>query len=98
MKKARILSESGPLRTELGRMHELGKFSASFSRMHLVLRPIQPAQLGAIAGRDERTLGTEVHATAHRGKPQGGAHERTLTRLGSVCAGDVAWLHGMCLD
>lgn len=66
---------------------------ASLSRMHLVLRPIQPA----IANRDERTLGTGVHAMARRGKPQGGAHERTQTLLGSVCPDDVAWFHGLYL-
>ena len=66
---------------------------ASFSRMHLVLRPIQPA----IAGRDARVLGTDVHAKAHRGKPQGGVHERTQTLLGSVCPDDIAWVHGLCL-
>ena len=65
----------------------------SFSRMHLVLRPIQPA----IASRDERTLGTDVHAMTNRGKPQGDAHERTRTLLGSVCPDDVAWFHGLCL-
>jgi hypothetical protein len=73
MKKARILSESGPLRTELGGMRELGVFSVSLSRMHLVLRQIQTA----LAGRGERTLGAVVQAMAYRGKPQGSAHERT---------------------
>jgi hypothetical protein len=93
MKDARILSESGPLRTELGRMPELGVFSASFSRMHLTLRPIEPA----VASQDERALGTDVHAVARRGEPQGGAHERTQTVLGSVCPDDVARFHGRCL-
>ena len=60
--------------------------------MHLVLRLVQPA----IAG-DERTLGADVHATRRRGKLRGNAHERTQTLLGSVCADDVAWFHGLCL-
>lgn len=97
MKKARILSESGPLRTELGGLRELGQFSAPLSRMHLVFHPIKPA----MAGRDEQTLGAGSHAirlgTGHRGKPQGSAHERTQTLRGSVCPDDVAWFHGGCL-
>lgn len=64
MKKARILSESGPLRTELGGVRELPEFSAFLSRMHLVLRPIQPA----VAGRGKQTLGVNVLAHAHGGK------------------------------
>ena len=58
-----------------------------------VLRPIQPA----MAGRVKRTLGTDVHAMAHRGKPQGGTHERTRTLLGSACPDDASWFHGLCL-
>lgn len=62
--------------------------------MHLVLRPLQPP---AMAGWHRETLGTNVQATALGDKPQGGAHERTQTLIGSVCPDDAAWLHGACL-
>lgn len=93
MKEARILSESGPLRTELGGTRNLREFSACLSRLHLVLRPIKPA----MAGRDERTLGADSRAVRHRGQPRRSAHERTRTLLGSVCPDDVACFHGLCL-
>lgn len=42
-------------------------------------------------------MSTDVHAMTHGGKPQGGAHERTQTLLGSVCPDDAAWFHDLCL-
>lgn len=93
-KEARIHSESGPLRTELGRSRELPQFRASFSRVHLVLRLLEPAKHQAMAGAGARTLGACRCAGPHRGNPEGDAHERTQTLHRSVCAGDVACFHG----
>ena len=95
MKEARILSESGPLRTELGRSRELRQFSASFSRMHRILRPLEPAKRPTMAGGRAWTLGACKCAGAERGNPVSDAHERTQTLHGSVCPDDVAWFHGL---
>lgn len=97
MKEARILSESGPLRTELGRWRELPQFSTSFSRLHLVLRLREPAKRRGMAAGGPRILGALKCACALRGNPEGDAHERTQTPHGSVCVDDVAWFHGACL-
>jgi hypothetical protein len=41
-----------------------------------------------------RVLGVCIRAAAHRGHPDGHAHERTRTLHGSVCPDDVGCSHG----
>ena len=82
MKKARILSESGPLRTEL----EGARLCASLARMQRILVPIELA----MARRDDPLHGSAAGAArTHRR----GTCERDQTHDGSVGSDDVAGFH-----
>jgi len=82
MTKARILSESGPLRTELGG----ARLRAPFSRMQSVLVPIKLL----IARRKGRMHGGAAGAQRFHRR---GTCERNQTLQGSVCSDDVAEFH-----
>jgi hypothetical protein len=63
------------------------RLGAPLSRMHWVLRPIQPA----IAGKDERPQADDARTLRpHRS----GARERDPTQQGPVCSDDVKRFHG----
>ena len=86
MKKARILAESGPLRTELGGV----RLCAHLSRMHRVLVPIK---LSIARGQFWMQC-----ARATRRLHRRGAHERNQTLHGSACSDDVAGFHDESLE
>ena len=93
-KMARILSDSGPLRTELGgaRLH------AALSRMHSVLVPIKLPTAKGLANWAARRIGLMQGCVASAQRPhRSSAHERDQTLYGSAGSDGVPGFHDEAL-